>query len=394
VGKKFNTDAKKGSIPFFVPDIGSEEIKAVRRVMRSRWLTSGPETEAFEDEFANFIGTDCAAVSVNSCTAGLHLVLEALGIGKGDQVLVPDLTFTATAEVVRYLGADPVFVDVDSGTLCIDLAAAAAAITKFTKAIIPVHFAGLPADLDGIFHLAERHSLAVVEDAAHALPAMYKGKMIGSYNSCAVVFSFYANKTLTTGEGGMIVSKDVRIVERCRIMRTHGIDRSAHERFKGQFSRWNYDVIAPGYKYNLTDLAAAIGRVQLKKAWELLEKRTRVAEYYDFLLRDVPVHLPPKGIPSSKHAWHIYVVQIMANSGVKRDDVLHVFEKNKIGYSVHYTPLHKLRYWRERYQLSDSEFPNTMDFFNSCLSLPFYPRMSRSDQRRCVEVLKRSVSPI
>jgi dTDP-4-amino-4,6-dideoxygalactose transaminase len=375
-------------VPFFRPAIGQEELAAVARVMRSGWLTSGPETEAFESEFAAFVGNGVSAVAVNSCTAGLHLALEACGVGPNDEVLVPDLTFTATAEVVRYLGAHPIFIDIDPTTLCIDLSAAVAAITPKTRAIIPVHMAGRAVDLDGLYKLAQRYKLAVIEDAAHALPATYNGELIGGHQSDAVVFSFYANKTLTTGEGGMIVSRDSHLLQRCRAMRLHGIDRSVHDRFTTNSSKWRYDVIAPGFKYNLTDLAAAIGREQLKKTWHLHGQRQEIARFYDDALSELPFDLPPRSAGKDIHAWHIYIVRLRESAALDRDCMLEHLDQHLIGYSVHYRPLHQMSYWKETYRLLDGQFPEATKYFRKCLSLPLFPGMKRSECVRTVRAIE------
>jgi dTDP-4-amino-4,6-dideoxygalactose transaminase len=379
-------------VPFFRPAIGPEELAAVARVMQSGWLTSGPETEAFESEFATFVGNGVSAVAVNSCTAGLHLALEACGIGPDDEVLVPDLTFTATAEVVRYLGAHPIFIDIDPATLCMDPSSARAAVTPKTRAIIPVHMAGRAVDLESLYALAQRHNLAIIEDAAHAIPATYKGEMIGGHQSDAVVFSFYANKTLTTGEGGMIVSRDASLSQRCRTMRQHGIDRSVHDRFTTNSSKWRYDVIAPGFKYNLTDVAAAIGREQLKKTWLLHGQRQELAHFYDDLLSELPFELPPRSAGEDIHAWHIYIVQLKESAALDRDRVLEHLDQQQIGYSIHYRPLHQMSYWQDTYRLQNDQFPEATRYFRRCLSLPFFPGMTRSECVRTVGAIKDAVA--
>ena len=252
-------------LPFALPDIGDEEIAAVLDCLRSGWITTGPRTRQFEHDFAAYLGGAGHAIAVNSATAGLHLALEALGIGPGDEVIVPTMTFTATAEVVRYLGAHPVLVDADPDTLNLDLAAAEAAIGPRTRAIIPVHYAGLACDMARVLALAAAHKLKVVEDAAHAFPTLYQGRLVGTLGSDATVFSFYANKTMTTGEGGMIVTRDADLARRVRLMRIHGISQDAFERYTSTTPAWFYEVVAAGFKYNLTDLAAAIGIEQLRK---------------------------------------------------------------------------------------------------------------------------------
>jgi len=253
-------------LPFALPDIGEEEIAEVMDSLRSGWLTTGPKAKRFEQDFAAFVGDGVEAIAVNSATAGLHIALEAAGIKEGDEVITTPYTFTATAEVVRYLNAHPVFVDIEPGTFNIDPAKIESAITSRTKAIIPVHFAGLACDMDRIIKIAQKHGLKVVEDAAHALPTTYKGKLIGTFDSDATVYSFYVTKTIATGEGGMVVTRNKKVSERCRVMRLHGIDRDVFNRYSSKKPSWHYEIIAPGFKYNMTDIAASLGIQQLKKS--------------------------------------------------------------------------------------------------------------------------------
>ncbi|MDX2479219.1 MAG: DegT/DnrJ/EryC1/StrS family aminotransferase, partial [Desulfuromusa sp.] len=280
-------------LPFALPDIGEEEIAEVVDSLRSGWLTTGPKTKRFETDFSAFIGGGIEAIAVNSATAGLHLALEAIGVGPGDEVITTPYTFTSTAEVVRYLGADPVFVDIDPDTRNIDSKLIEKAITARTKAIIPVHFAGLACNMAEILTIARRHDLKVVEDAAHALPTTWDGQLVGSFKSDATVYSFYATKTIATGEGGMVVTANPEIAKRCRVMRLHGISRDAFDRYTSNKPAWQYEVVAPGFKYNMTDMAASLGIHQLKKAWEFQKKRQQMAEKYDTALRDMPLELPP-----------------------------------------------------------------------------------------------------
>jgi len=279
-------------LPFALPDIGEEEIAEVVDSLRSGWLTTGPKTKAFEKQFGEFFGENFQAIAVNSATAGLHLALEAAGIGPGDEVITTPYTFTSTAEVIRYMGADPVFVDIDEETLNIDPGKISKAITPRTKAIMPVHIGGLSCDMDPIIEIASEHGLKVVEDAAHAFPATCKGHLIGTLPSDATVFSFYATKTITTGEGGMVVSSDHELLERCRVMRLHGISRDVFDRYTSTKPSWFYEVVEPGFKYNMTDIAASMGIHQLKKAWDFREKRAAIAEKYTEAFKDLPVVIP------------------------------------------------------------------------------------------------------
>jgi dTDP-4-amino-4,6-dideoxygalactose transaminase len=375
-------------LPFALPELGDEEIEAVVECLRSGWITTGPKTKQFEQEFAAYLGGDFDAVSVNSATAGLHLALEALGIGAGDEVIVPTLTFTATAEVVRYLGADPVMVDVDPVTLNISVNSIAAAVTARTKAIVPVHYGGLACDMDGILTLAQRRGLHVVEDAAHAFPARYKGRLIGTLGSDAAVFSFYANKTITTGEGGMIVTRSSALARRVRTMRIHGISRDVFDRYVATTPSWFYEVIAPGFKYNLTDIASAIGIHQLRKIDRFLVRRQELARRYRRELASLPLTLPADAVDGGVHAWHLYVVRLTEAARIDRDELIQRLSDHGIGTSVHYIPLHRQPYWRDRYGLRPEQFPVADAAWRSMLTLPLYTKMSDADQERVIRAMR------
>src|SRR6478672_485417 len=276
-------------LPFALPDIGDAEIAEVVDTLRSGWITTGPKARRFEDDFTAFLGDPALhSLAVNSATAGLHLALEACGIGPGDEVITTTHTFTATAEVARYLGADVVLVDIDPATLCIAPAAIEAAITPRTKCIVPVHYAGLAADMPAILAIARRHGLKVVEDAAHALPTTVGGRLVGTLGSDAAVFSFYANKTMTTGEGGMLVTRDPALAARAKVMRLHGMSRDAFDRFTATVPSWYYEIVAPGFKYNLTDIAAALGLHQLKRARGFQQRRIELAQRLNEGLAGLP----------------------------------------------------------------------------------------------------------
>lgn len=375
-------------LPFALPDIGMDEINEVLDSLHSGWLTTGPKTKRFEQDFSTFIGDHVESVAVNSATAGLHLALEAVGVGPGDEVITTTHTFTATAEVVRYLGADPVFVDIDPKTLNIDVHAIEQAITPKTKAIIPVHFAGLSCDMSPILALAQKHQLKVVEDAAHALPTTYDGKIIGSLGSDATVYSFYATKTITTGEGGMVVTANPEIAARCRTMRLHGISRDAFDRYTSTKPAWFYEVVAPGFKYNMSDIAAAIGIHQLKKARAFQHRREQMAANYDAVFSDLPVTLPPKAKIGDTHAWHLYVMRLNPDAPVGRDRFIELMADRKIGCSVHFIPLHLHPYWRDRYNLRADAFPNSLDVYNASVSLPLYTKMSQQDQEAVIAAVR------
>jgi dTDP-4-amino-4,6-dideoxygalactose transaminase len=381
--------APQGSfLPFSLPEIGEEEIAEVADVLRSGWLTTGPTTKRFEEDFACYMGSGVQALAVNSATAGLHLALEAAGVGSGDEVIAPSYTFTATAEVIRYLGANPVFVDVRADTLNIDPVAIEAAITPRTKAIMPVHFAGLACEMVPIMRVAKRHSLKVIEDAAHALPATSGGRLIGTLESDATVFSFYATKTLATGEGGMIVTRDPELARRCRVMRLHGIDRDAFDRYTSEMPSWFYSVVAPGFKYNMTDIAAAIGIHQLRKLDRFLRRREELAHRYDEALRDLFLQLPAHAPPDEVHAWHLYVVRLTDDAPVSRDDFINQMAAAGIGTSVHFIPLHLHPYWRDTYSLRPEQFPNATRAFKHVVSLPLYTRMTDADQDRVIRATR------
>jgi dTDP-4-amino-4,6-dideoxygalactose transaminase len=407
-------------IPFARPFIGREEEEAAIRVLRSGWLTTGGEAIAFEQEFADFLKTNSNlrrvsgdvyrmsprsgdtpgihCLAVNSATSGLHLALEACGVGPGDAVLVPSCTFTATAEVARYLGADPVFVDVSPGTFHMNPAALEQALKRLppgkAKAVIPVHYGGLPCDMDAIIDIAGRYGLKVVEDAAHAFPSktMNKEQRTKSKEDNAQfagtigdigVFSFYATKTITTGEGGMIVCRDEELAKRISVMRSHGIDRTVWNRYTDARASWRYEVVAAGYKYNLPDLLAAIGRVQLGRAWELLRMRQEIAAAYDSGLGGNDCLLiPPTG---SGDARHLYPLRLNPQQlKIPRDEFIFRLKEAGIGVSVHYIPLHTMSFYKNHYQLAENDFPETMKSCSQEISLPIWPGMSGEQVERVI----------
>jgi dTDP-4-amino-4,6-dideoxygalactose transaminase len=379
---------KKSFLPFALPDIGDEEIAAVTEALRSGWVTTGPKTKLFEQAFTDYLGGGVESIAVNSATAGLHLALEALGIGPGDEVITTTLTFTATAEVVRYLGADPVLVDIDPVTLNIDIERIRAAITPRTKAIMPVHYGGLACDMEAILSLAHEFGLKVIEDAAHALPTTCNGQLIGSLKSDATVFSFYANKTMTTGEGGMVVTRDAGIAKRMRVMRLHGMNRDAFDRFVSKTPAWYYEVVAPGFKYNLTDIASALGLQQLIKLPRFLARRQALAARYFNELSDLPLILPADAPAGDTHAWHLFVIRLAAGAKLSRDEVIQSLSDRGIGTSVHYVPLHRHPYWRDRYGLTPQMYPRADAAYQSMLSIPLYTTMSDGDQDRVITALR------
>ena len=380
-------------LPFALPEIGDAEIAEVVDTLKSGWVTTGPKAKRFEDDFAAFLGdASLHAMAVNSATAGLHLALEALGIGPGDEVITTTHTFTATAEVVRYLGADVVLVDIDPSSLCIDPAAVEAAITPKTKAIVPVHYGGLAADMPALLAIAKKHGLRVVEDAAHALPTTCGGALVGTLASDVTVFSFYANKTITTGEGGMVVTRDAELAKRIKVMRLHGMSRDAFDRFTAKVPSWYYEIVAPGFKYNLTDIAAALGIHQLKRAREFQAKRQALAARYDAAFAGLPLITPPQPRSGDQHAWHLYVLRLADGAAIGRDALIERLFAVGIGCSVHYIPLHLQPYWRDRYDLRAEAFPHSQHAFERMLSLPLYTRMTEADVDRVAAAVRAALA--
>ncbi len=388
------TDSSLPFLPFALPEVGDDDIAEVVDTLRSGWLTTGPKTKRFEADFSAFLGdASLHSLAVNSATAGLHLALEALGVGPGDEVITTTHTFTASAEVARYLGADVALVDIDPATMCIDPAALEAAVTPRTKAIVPVHYAGLSADMGAVLAVARKHGLRVVEDAAHALPATFGGGLVGTLGSDAAVFSFYANKTMTTGEGGMVVTRDAELAKRVAVMRLHGISRDAFDRFTAKVPSWYYEIVAPGFKYNLTDIASALGLHQLKKAWAFQRRRAEIAARYDAAFADLPVVPPPRPgaggtLPGDTHAWHLYALRLADGCALQRDTVIERLFAVGIGCSVHYIPLHLQPYWRDRYRLEPARFPHSQKAYERMFSLPIYSRMTDGDVERVVAAVR------
>jgi len=397
-------------IPFAYPYIKTEEEAAALRVLRSGWLTTGPEALAFEKEFADFFKSrqPLYAMAVNSATAGLHLALEACGVGQGDLALVPSYTFASTAEVVRHLGAEPVFVDSVPNGFHIDMAAAEQTIkslldgknpytgksdsqwsTKPLKAILPVHYGGLACDMDAVMDVARRYNLKVIEDAAHAFPSLTARGYAGTIGD-AGVFSFYATKTLCTGEGGMVLCRDKALAERVALMRLHGIDRSVWNRYTDTSASWYYEVVEAGYKCNLPDLLAAVGRVQLSRADELLRMREAIAARYDAAFaHDRHLLIPISG---QGDARHLYPLRLELNTlRISRNEFIERVRENGIGVSVHFIPLHSMPYYKNRYALAEDNLPCAMNTFRQTVSLPIWPGMSDAQVERVIELVINTV---
>jgi perosamine synthetase len=372
-------------LPFARADLDESELAELRETLASGWLTTGPKTKQLEAEFAAYVGAP-HAVAVNSGTAAMHLALEAIGLREGDEVIVPTYTFAATAEVVRYFNARPVLVDVNPETLNIDPAAAAAAVSPRTRAIMPVHLAGLPCDLDTLHALAQKHDLRVIEDAAHALPARWNGRLIGSHSDITC-FSFYATKPLATGEGGMLTTANAEWAERCRMMSLHGISRDAWKRYTAEGS-WQYDIIAPGYKYNLTDIAAGIGLAQLRKLERMWQRRVEIARRYSAAFAALPEVQPPPAGAERQHAWHLYLLRLNLNRlTLDRAQFIEALRALKIGTSVHFIPLHLHSYYRNTYGCQPEDLPAAYREYQRVISLPIYSRMADSDVQDVIDAV-------
>ncbi len=364
-------------LPFALPDITQAEIDEVVDTLRSNWLSTGPKTKRFEREFAEAVGASYA-IAVNSATAALHLALKALDIQPGDEVIVPVYTFTATAAVVEHCGARPVFVDVDPITCNLDPARLEQAITPRARAIMVVHIAGLPAEMDAIHAIAEAHGIPVIEDAAHAFPAKYRGQMIGAL-SAMTAFSFYATKPLATGDGGMLTTNDPTYAQRVGTLALHGISRDAWKRYSAEGS-WYYEVLEAGYKYNMTDIAASLGLHQLRRREWLLARRRAIAQRYTAAFSScAELELPPE--PAyAEHAWHLYLLRIRPERlSINRAEFIEQLAKAQIGTSVHFIPLHLHPYYRARYHLAPNDFPAALGAYQREISLPIYPSMTDDD---------------
>lgn len=375
----------KDYLLFHKPFISEEEINEMVDTLRSGWLSMGPKTIKFEEEFTKYIGAK-KSVAVNSWTAAGHLTLEAFGIEKGDEVIVPTMTFPATAEIVCYFGAKPVIVDVEEDTLNISLKEIEKAITPKTKAIIPVHYGGQPCDLDEIQEIADHYKLKVLEDAAHSLPATYKGKKIGTISD-VTCFSFYATKTLSTGEGGMICTNNEEIAERCAIMRLHGINRDAWKRYS-EAGSWYYEVVAPGFKYNFTDLQASLGIPQLKKVDAMWQSRQSIAYRYNQALKNLDLITLPTIKNDRESSWHLYPIRLNLEMLTKnRAQIIEELKKLNIGVGVHFMPVHQHLYYSETFNLDDKNFPVASSSFPRLMSLPIYPGMSDQSVEKVINTL-------
>jgi perosamine synthetase len=357
------------------------------QTLRSGWLTTGPKVRQFEEEFGKAVGAT-HAVAVNSGTAALHLALEAIDLKAGDEVIMPTMTFAASAEVVLYFKARPVLVDCRPDTFNLDPEQLEKAITSKTKAIMPVHIGGQPCEMKPIREIARYYNLKVIEDAAHAFPARYQGQMVGTIGDITC-FSFYATKTITTGEGGMATTEDPEWAERMRIMSLHGISRDAWKRYTAEGS-WYYEILYPGFKYNLTDIAAAIGIEQLKKCWQFWETRQRYAALYNEGFRDLPAIRIPSVGQDVQHAWHLYIIQLeLEQLRIGRKEFIELLKQENIGTSVHFIPLHLHPYYRDTFHYRPEHFPHASAVFERIISLPIYPKMTVADVQHVIDAVRK-----
>ncbi|CAI8988481.1 UDP-4-amino-4-deoxy-L-arabinose aminotransferase [Pseudomonas sp. IT-P258] len=370
-------------LPFSRPSIGDEEIAAVEQVLRSGWITTGPKNQALEEHFANYVG--CRhAVALSSATGGMHITLLAMGVGPGDEVITPSQTWVSTANMITLLGATPVFVDIDRDTLMTDVASIEAAITPRTKAIIPVHYAGAAFDLDPLYALADKHGIAVIEDAAHAAGTVYKGRHVGSKGTA--IFSFHAIKNMTCAEGAMFVSDDEALASRVRMLRFHGLGVDAYDRLT-HGRKPQAQVVEPGFKYNLADINAAIALVQLERLDEINAKRTSLAQTYLQRLEGLPVQ--PLAVPahSQKHAWHLFILRIDAERcGLDREAFMKALQEQNIGTGIHFIATHLHTYYRQRYP--NLYLPNTEWNSARLCSIPLFPDMTSDDVERVVGAIE------
>jgi len=386
-----NLRRKTMQIPFHKTHTTQEEIDAAVEAIKSGWVTSGPKVLEFEDEFKSFVGSS-EAIMLNSATAALHLALKAIGLKEGDEVIVPTNTFVATAEVVTYFNAKPVLCDIEEDTHNIDVSKIEELITPKTKAIIPVHFAGQPCDMDEIYEIANQklktknQKLYIIEDAAHALPSSYKGKTIGALNSTDVTcFSFYATKTLSTGEGGMATTNSSEFAKTIKVNRLHGISRDAWDRYTVK-GAWRYDIVDNGNKYNSTDINAALGLVQLKKQYELRDKRANIAKEYINAFKDINSIELPVIKDNRETSWHLFIIKVD-----NRDKVIEELKSRGVGCSVHFIPVHFHTYYKEKYGYNNSDYPVANRVFEKSLSLPIYPDMSKDEIEYVINCVKEVV---
>jgi len=373
-------------LPFSRPSISEEAIAEVVACLRSGWITTGPRVKQFEDDLKAYLGAP-QVLCLTSATAGLHLVLTALKLKPGDEVITTPMTFAATLNTIVLAGGIPVCVDVEPGTFNMDVAKVERAVRSRTRAVLPVHFAGLPVDLDPLYELAKRHGLRVIEDAAHAIGTEYKGKRIGGFGDTQV-FSFHPNKNMTTGEGGCVATRDEHLAGDVALLRFHGMDREAWNRF-GKKGSQHYEIIAPGYKYNMMDMQAALGLHQLKALDGFIRRRTELAERYQSLLKGWPQWtLPQAPAYPHLHAWHLYTPLINPDAaGMDRDAFMQAMKERNIGTGLHYRAVHLYPYYREQFGFKRGDFPNAETISDRIVSLPLFPAMTDADQDRVIDAM-------
>jgi len=376
-------------IVFGSPTIDREAIAAVARTMETCWIGTGPRVHEFEAEFASYVEAK-HALATSSCTAALHLAMVASGVGAGDEVITTPMTFCATANAILHTGAMPVFADCRRDSMNIDPAAIEAAITSRTKAIVPVHFAGRPADMDAITAIARHHNLLVIEDAAHAIESRYHGRKIGSIGHLTC-FSFYVTKNMTTGEGGMVTTNDAALAEKIRVLGLHGLSADAWNRFSDAGYR-HYDVVWPGFKYNLTDIAASLGLSQLPKLGGWLKRREELWHRYDQAFAGLPLTTPAAPAPDTLHARHLYTILLDAKAPLSRDAFMAEMHRRQIGTGVHYRALHVHPYYRDRWRFRPEQFPNALAIGQSTVSLPLMPKLTDEDAGRVIEAVRAILS--
>lgn len=373
-------------IPYNVPNITDVEINEVVDTLKSGWIAKGPRTVEFEKEFAEYVGAKYA-LGVNSCTAALHVALLAKGIGAGDEVITTPMTFASTASTIIHTGATPVFADIDYSTGCIDPDEIEKKITPKTKAIVPVHYSGQVCDLDRIYDIAEKHNLFVSEDAAHALWSRYKGRLIGNKLQGTASYSFYATKNLATGDGGMLVTDDEKIIEKARILAGQGMSHNAWNRYaKG--GSWKYDIAEPGFKYNMFDIQAALGLKQLSRLEEMQEKRLKIAAKFQEAFGKIDAIDPPFVPEYTTHCWHLYVIRIVPELlTIDRDQFIVELNERNVGTSVHFIPVHYMSAYRNRFGCKEGDYPNTEKHFNRIISLPLYPSMTDEETQYVIDAV-------
>jgi UDP-4-amino-4,6-dideoxy-N-acetyl-beta-L-altrosamine transaminase len=377
---------RKEFLPYALHMIEEEEIQEVVDTLKSNWITKGPKTLAFEKEFAEYVGCK-HAVAMNSCTAALHIALAASGIGRGDEVITTPMTFASTASTIIHTGARPVFVDIEPDTGCMDPSLIEDKITEKTRAIVPVHYAGQACDMDPIMDIAERHGLFVSEDAAHAINTTYKGKRVGSIGN-ATSFSFYATKNLTTAEGGMLTTNDDELADRARIMSLHGMSRNAWTRYQAGGS-WYYEVEYPGFKYNMTDIQAALGLMQLRKIDRFQALREEYANMYNEAFREMEEIEIPHVKDYGVHAWHLYVIKVNHDHLIiDRNAFIEELTKRNIGTSVHFIPVHLHPYYSRQFGYKEGDFPAAEKMYSRIISLPLYPRMTKEDVQDVISAVQ------